>query len=145
MVERDRDVADLADDDLSVANDGAWADPVHTEDPDLRVIDQGGHEHAAELAGARDRERAVAELFRLQRAGACRLGEPRDLGGKSFERLGVAGTDDRDDEPVLGLDSDADVEPVEVDDLLAVEPGVQLRELLQRRDDRLQRQRAAGA
>ena len=32
VVEGDRDVADLADDDLAVANDGARADPVHAED-----------------------------------------------------------------------------------------------------------------
>ena len=60
MVEGDRDVADVANNDLSVDNDGARGDPVDSEDADLGVIDERRHEDAAELAGTRDGERAVA-------------------------------------------------------------------------------------
>ena len=35
--------------------------------------------------------------------------------------------------PCVGLDGDAEVVAVEIDDLVPLEPGVQLRELLQRR------------
>ena len=48
------------------------------------------------------------------------------------DRRRVAAADDRDDEPVVGLHGDAEVVAVEVDDLVALEPRVQLRELLQR-------------
>ena len=54
VVEGDRDVADLADDDLAVANDGARADPVQAEDRHLGMVDERRHEEAAELARARD-------------------------------------------------------------------------------------------
>ena len=64
-----------------------------------------------------------------------------DLGRERVERLGVARADDRDDEPLVGLDGDADVTPVQVDDLVAVEPRVQLGELPQRGRGRLERER----
>ena len=70
--------------------------------------------------------------------GARGLGEALDVGGELLHRSRVAAADDRDDEPLLGLDGDADVVAVEVDDLVALEPGVQFRELLQRRRARLQ-------
>ena len=44
----------------------------------------------------------------------------------------VAAADDRHDEALVGLDGDAEVVAVEVDDLVALEPRVQLGELLQR-------------
>ena len=58
--------------------------------------------------------------------------------GELVEAPRVAGADDRDDEPLVGLDGDAEVVAVEVDDLVALEPRVQLRELLQALGDRLE-------
>ena len=49
--------------------------------------------------------------------------------------------DDRDDESLLGLHRDADVVAVEIDDRAVLDAGVQLRELLQRLGDRLERER----
>ena len=60
MVERDRDVANVADDDLTVDNDGARGDPVDSEDADLGMVDERRDDEAAELPGTRDGERAVA-------------------------------------------------------------------------------------
>ena len=60
MVERDRDVANVADDDLTVDNDGARGDPVDSEDADLGMVHERRHDEAAELPGARDGEGAVA-------------------------------------------------------------------------------------
>ena len=70
-----------------------------------------------------------------------RVGEPLHVGVELVERTRVAVPHDRDDEPLLGLHGDADVVAVEVDELVAVDARVQLRELLQRRRDRLQHER----
>ena len=58
--------------------------------------------------------------------------EPGHLGGQLVDRRRVAAADDRYDEAVVGLHGDADVVALEVDDLVAVDPRVQLGELLQR-------------
>ena len=138
MVERDRDRADRARLDLAVADDRALGDAADAEDRDLRVVDDRRRQQAAELAGARDGEGRVAQLLGLERAGAGRLGETRHLVRQLVEALGLAGADDRDDEPLLGLHGDAEVVAVEVDDRVALEPGVQLGKLLQALGDRLQ-------
>jgi hypothetical protein len=70
------------------------------------VVDQRRHEHARELARARD--------------------------------LRVAAAHDRHDEALLRLHREAEVVAVEVDDRVAVEARVQLRDLLQRFRARLQ-------
>ena len=58
VVERDRDVADRAHDDLAVADDGARADPVDRRgSPTSGWLTSGVTSEAAELAGARDGER----------------------------------------------------------------------------------------
>ena len=57
----------------------------------------------------------------------------------------VAAADDRDDEALVGLHGDADVVAVEVDDLLALEAGVQLGELGERLGDGLERRRHEAA
>ena len=64
--------------------------------------------------------------------GAGGLGEAPHLGVELLDRGRVAAADDRDDEALVGLDGDAQVVAVEVDDLVAVEARVQLGELLQR-------------
>ena len=54
---------------------------------------------------------------------------------------GVAASDDRYDEPLLGLDGDPEVVALEIDELVALESSVQLWVLLQRRRGRLQHER----
>ena len=84
----------------------------------------------AALPGARDRERAAAELLRLQRAGMRGLGEAPHLGVERVSVEFVRAVDDRDDEPLLGLDGDAEVVAVEQHELAVLDAGVELRELL---------------
>ena len=83
----------------------------------------------AELAGARDGERAAAQLFRRELAGLRGVGEASHLGVELFERARVAVAHDGHDEALLGLHRDADVVAVEQHELVAVDARVQLREL----------------
>ena len=73
--------------------------------------------------------------------GACLLGERVDVCAQLLDGALGATADDRHDEPLVGLDGDAEVVAVEEDDLVTLEAGVQLRELLQRERGRLQHDR----
>ena len=55
------------------------------------------------------------------------------VGGELLERTRAAVANDRNDEPGVGLHRDTDVVAVEIDDLVALEPRIQLRKLLKRR------------
>ncbi len=63
------------------------------------------------------------------------------LGVELVEREPVGAVDDRDDEPLLGLDRDADVVAVEQHELPVLDARIQLRELAQRFDDRAENER----
>ena len=132
MVERDGDVADPPGDELALPHDGALGDPVDAEDADLGVVDQRRHQQAAELPGARDAEGRAAELLELQRAGACPVGKALQLRVELLEAGFGAVPNDRDDEALVRLDGNAEVAAVKVDDLVPLEPRVQLGKLLQR-------------
>ena len=82
----------------------------------------------AELAGARHGERGAAQLLGCERAGARPLGERVDVGAQLVDGARRAVADDRHDEPCVGLHGDAEVVAVEVDDLVALEPRIELRE-----------------
>ena len=91
-----------------------------------------------QLAGARDGERRAAQLLRRELAFA-RLGRERvDVVAKLLDAPRVAAADDGNDEALLGLDGDAQVVAVEVDDLVALESRVQLGEVAQRQRRRVQ-------
>jgi len=90
------------------------------------VIHERCHEEAAELARARDGERRAAELLRGEPSGARLLGEGVDVGAELVEAATVAAAHHRHDEPLVGLHRDPEVVAVEVDDLVALEPRVQL-------------------
>ena len=128
MVEAHGDVADLPDDDLAVPDDGAIGDAVEPEDRDLGMVDERGDEEPAELAGARDRERRVAQLLAVSDPAARPVREPPHLDGDLVDASPLAAAHDRDDQPVVGLDGDADVDAVEEDDVVALEAGVELGE-----------------
>ena len=57
----------------------------------------------------------------------------------------VAASDDRDDKALLGLDGDPEVVALEIDELVALEPSVQLWVLLQPGRGRLQHERHESA
>ena len=77
----------------------------------------------------------------FERARVRGLGEAPHLGVELVEREPVGAADDRDDEPLLGLDGDADVVAVEQHELVVLDARVQLRELVQRLGDRLEHER----
>ena len=135
----------VLDDDLAVADDGPLRDPADAEDRHFRIVDDRGVEEPGELAGARHRERRAPQVLGGELAGAGLLGEPREVGGELVDGPRVAAADDGDDEPLVGLDGDTEVVPVEVDDLVALEPRVQLGEALQLLGDGLQHGRDRAA
>ena len=61
----------------------------------------------------------------VERPGSSRGSEPRDLRRQLLDRLRRSVADDGNHEPGLGLHRDTEVDVVEVDDLVAVEAGVQ--------------------
>ena len=108
---------------------GRGADPVQAEDADLGVVDERRGEEAAELAGARHRERRAPQLLGPERPGAGALGEPPRLGLELVQRLRVGGAEHGHDQALVGLHRQAEVVALPEDDLLAVERRVQLRDL----------------
>src|SRR6266700_2880919 len=93
--------------------------------------------HHAMVEG--DGDRRASELLGLELVGARRFGEPCDLVRQLVDGARVAVADDRDDEPLVGLHGDAEVVAVEVDDLVALEPSVQLGHLFERLGHGLER------
>src|SRR6478672_9655900 len=132
VVEGDGDRARRAGDDLAAAGDGTLGDAADAEDPDLGVVDDGRRQESAQLAGARDGEGRAAELLGLELVGSRGLGEPGDLVRQLVDGAGVAVANHRHDEALLGLHGHAEVVTLEVDDLAAFEPRVELRHFLQR-------------
>ena len=96
------------------------------------MVDDRRLEEPGELARARHRERRAAQLVGRERARRGRARRGRRSRWRARRRTSVHAADDGDDEPVVGLDGDADVVAVEVDDRVAVEARVQLRELGER-------------
>ena len=144
MVEGDRDVADAAYDDLPVAHDRPLHDAVDAEDPDLGMVDERRHEEPTEPAGARDGEGPAAQLLGCERACPCRVCEPAHLGFELVDARRAAAANDGHDEAGVGLDGDPEVVALEVDDLVALEARVELREDLEalRHDVERERQEA---
>src|SRR6266566_7344117 len=126
MVEGNRDRSGRAGDDLAVADDRPLGDAADAEDPDLGVVDDRRRQQAAELPCARDGEGRAAELLGLELVVARRLREAGDLVRELVGGVSVAVADDRHDQALLGLHGDAEVVAVEVDDLVSLEPRVQL-------------------
>ena len=136
MVERHRHISHPAHDNLIVANDRPRRDSVHTENADFGEVDDRCDDQARELSGTRHREGRAAQLIRCERAGACTLGEAVHLVAELLDRQRVRRPHDRNEEAFVSLYRDADVVAVEVDDLVAFDPCVQLRELSQRQHGR---------
>ena len=89
----------------------------------------------------RDRERAALHLVGLELAVARELGQLAHLLGDLGHALLVGVADHRHDQPVRRVGGEADVPVVLQDQRVAVEAGVELGELLQRRDRRLHHER----
>ena len=94
------------------------------QDGDLRLIDDGHAELGAELARVGDRERAAVHLFGLQLFGAGAFGYIRDRTTESEHVLLVGVLHHWNDQPAFDRHGDAQVDVLLVDDVIAVERGV---------------------
>ena len=123
---------------FAVPHDRPRGDAVEPEDRDLGMIDQRRDEDAAEPAGARHGKGRVTELVSLQRSRSGGVGDPLDLGIDLGQGETVAATDDGHEQPGFGVDRDAEVVAVEQDDVVVLDPRVQLGEVCERGRRRLQ-------
>ena len=83
-------------------------------------------------------------FFRLQLLGARALGDVGDRAAQAEQVLLVGVLDDRHDQPAVERDGDAEVDVLLVDDVVAVERGVDERMPAERVDDRLGDERHVG-
>src|SRR5262245_59761311 len=117
--------------DRAVTHDRALLDPVHAEDARLRRVQDRSREQGAVDAAIGNGERAALQLFerKLAAAGAdAEIGHRRlDLG----ETHAIGVVQHRNDKAALGADGNADVIVVFVDDVLAVDLGIDGRNILQ--------------
>ena len=102
VVDRDRQVHEVADDDLVAAHRRPLADLVHAQDGDLGGLMIGVAMHAAQRAQAGDRERRAGELLARRLAGAGQPRQPFDLGGQLGDRQPIRVAHDRHDQADLG-------------------------------------------
>ena len=119
-----------ADFDLPADRHGTVLDLVHTQDRRLRrVQDRGGHQRAIDAAVG-DAEGAAGHFVDLQSAVAGTLAEIGDgaLDLRETHLVGVA--HHRHDQSICAADGDAHVDVVLVDDVVAVDLGVDGRERL---------------
>ncbi len=113
----------------------------HAEDRDFRRVDDRRERRAADAAQARDREAAALHVGRAELAFARLRGERRHLRGDREHALLVGVLDHRHDEAVRRVGGEADVEVLLQDQVVAVERGIDVRELPQRGDARLDQER----
>ncbi len=108
-------------------------DPPDAEHGRLRVVDDRRGTVDAEHAVVVQREGPSGHLRRSERAPAGEVGELAQRAGQLGRRHRAGVVDDRYDEAARGLGGEAQVDPRELHDLLAlgVDPGVQLREAVQ--------------
>jgi hypothetical protein len=129
VVEAEREVADRADRDGVVDYYRGFVDRADADDRDLRLVDYGGADQATETAEVGDGECPADYFVGLELAGAGARGEVDDGALQAEDVLLVGGADDGDDEAVFESDRNADVDLVVVDDVVAVERGVEERVL----------------
>ena len=141
MVVGEGGVHHRAERDLAVGGDGAVLDGVQAEDADLRrVEDRRAHERAVDAA-VRDAERPAAQVLNRQRAVVRLRGELADAALDRRERHPVRVAQHRHDQALARADGDADVVVVLQHHLVALDLGVQSRELAKRGDRRLDEER----
>ena len=134
MVIGQRQIHHRADHNLVVDHHGALLDLVHAENAGLRRIQDRGRHQRAVNAAVRNGEASASHVIRgyLAVAGAvAEIGDLRFNLGK-VHATGIA--DDRHDKALRRADGDADIVIVLVNDVGAVDLGVDGREFLQRLD-----------
>ena len=121
-------------------------DPAEAEDRDLRVVDDGGAAVDPEAAVVVEREGAGGQLLAVARPSRAVAVSRRISSSSSVVVIVSAPMHRRHDEAALALHGDAEVDPVELDDLLplGVEPRVEHRVLRAARRRRTGRCRPAA-
>ncbi len=141
MIVGEREIHHRADLDLAVDHHRTLLDLVHSENRDLRRIQDRRRHERTEHAAVRKRERAAGELIERDRAVASLLRIRADRGFDLREAhvLGVAQHGHH--EPAIRRHRDTDVVELVIDDVVAVDRSVHGRELAQRLDGRLDEER----
>src|SRR5919106_427247 len=127
VVERQRQLGDLADCQLSVDHPGLVDDPTDPEQGGLGVVDDRGGAVDAEDPVVVERDGAAGEVVGLELATAGERGEAAELGSQLERGLVERVPDDGHDKTAFGLGREAEIDVRELDDLLAVHAGVELR------------------
>ena len=128
MVVAERQIRHRPNRDRIVDDDRALLDRADAENRHLRLVDDRHAELRAELAGVGDGERAAVHFFRLELLRARPLGDVGDRAAQPEQVLLVGVLDDRHDQAALERDGDPEVDVLLVDDVVAVERGVDDRE-----------------
>jgi hypothetical protein len=105
------------------------------EDRALRRVQDRGAQQAAEHAAVRDAERPAGQLLDAELAVLDGRRQPLDLALDLGEPHPLGVPQHRDGQPPLGADRDPEVDEVVVHDVLALDAGVDARELLQGQHD----------
>ena len=144
VVVAERQIPHRPDRDRIVDHDGTFLDVADAEDRHLRLVDDRHAEQRAEHAGIRDGERAAADFVRLELLRARARRQIRDRAAQAEQVLFVRVLDDGDDQPPVERDRDAEVDVLVIDDVVAVDRGVDDRHGAKRVDDGLQDERQKG-
>src|SRR5690625_4438826 len=129
MIVAERQIHHRADHDLTADDHRAFLNLVHSKNAGLRRVQNGrGHERSVDPA-IRDSEGAALHVIERQLAVARLLPEFRNplLDPGKAHSVGIAYH--RDHEALLGADSDADMRIFLVDDLFALDLGIDRRDL----------------
>ena len=130
MVERETQVAHRPDGDRVLSDHRPFLHLADTQNGNLGLADNGGAEEAARAAVVRDRERAALNFFRVQPLGPCTIGQVGHFlceRGQAF-LLGIP--HNRDEQPIVERDCDADVNVLFEDDSLLPPRRVEDRKVL---------------
>ncbi len=132
MVVAEREVHHRADHHLAVHGDRAVLDAVQAEHGALRRIDDRGGHQRAEHAAIGDGEGAALHVFHGQLAflGLAAIFGDRQLDFGKAHLIDAA--HHRHDEAVGGADGDREIDEIVVDDLVAIDLGIDGRHVLQR-------------
>lgn len=118
VVERQTEVAHWPNGDRIVNDDGSFLNGADAQNGDLRLMDDGGAEQAAEPTMVCDRECSALNLFRIQLLGPGSFGKIRDFFRQLGQSFSIGMPNHRHQESVLERRSDADVDIFLDDDSL---------------------------
>lgn len=109
VVERQAEVPHRPNGDRIVNDDGTFLNGADAQNGDLRLMDDGGAEQAAEPTMVGDRERSALNLLGAQFLGPGSFGKIRDSFRQLDQSLSIGMPNYRDQESVLERRGDPDV------------------------------------